>query len=235
MAVLAPGVRELPPVRGIRYFGFTDPSGGSSDAMTLAIAHREIDKVVVDALRERRPPFIEMETALKSHGIGTIQSGKYDGSWMVESFAACCIRCEQSAKPKSDLYVDLLPLLNSRRVELLDHPRLVTQLCGLERRTARGGRDSIDHVPGGHDDLANAVAGAAALALGHQGVVVTSELLRRVAAMPATRRHKSIRGGQRRNSVFRRWLRHAPPSRTGRGLHILHNIVTNRLGGRLKS
>jgi hypothetical protein len=29
----------------------------------------------------------------------------------------------------------------------------------LERRTARGGRDSIDHPPGAHDDLANAVAG----------------------------------------------------------------------------
>lgn len=34
------------------------------------------------------------------------------------------------------------------------------QLVGLERRTARGGRDSIDHPPGGHDDVANAVAGA---------------------------------------------------------------------------
>ena len=53
-----------------------------------------------------------------------------------------------------------LPLINSGRVELLDHPRLVAQLCGLERRTAWGGRDSIDHGPGGHDDLANAVAGA---------------------------------------------------------------------------
>ena len=84
-----------------------------------------------------------------------------------------------------------MPLLNSNRIELLDHPRLVAQLCGLERRTARGGRDSIDHAPGGHDDLANAVAGAAALALGHQGVVVSSELLRRVAAMPATRRHSA--------------------------------------------
>ena len=30
------------------------------------------------------------------------------------------------------------------------------------RRTARGGRDSIDHAPGGHDDLANAVAGVSA-------------------------------------------------------------------------
>jgi hypothetical protein len=50
--------------------------------------------------------------------------------------------------------------VNSGTVELLDDRRLVAQLCGLERRTARGGRDSIDHGPGGHDDLANAVAGA---------------------------------------------------------------------------
>jgi hypothetical protein len=36
----------------------------------------------------------------------------------------------------------------------------------LERRTARGGRDTIDHPPGGHDDVANAVAGACTLAIG---------------------------------------------------------------------
>jgi hypothetical protein len=34
------------------------------------------------------------------------------------------------------------------------------QLISLERRTARGGRDSIDHPPGAHDDLINAAAGA---------------------------------------------------------------------------
>jgi hypothetical protein len=44
----------------------------------------------------------------------------------------------------------------------LDVPRLHAQLVGLERRTARGGRDSIDHAPGAHDDLANAAAGALA-------------------------------------------------------------------------
>ena len=42
--------------------------------------------------------------------------------------------------------------------------RLVQQLATLERRTARGGKDSIDHPPGGHDDIANAIAGAALLA-----------------------------------------------------------------------
>jgi hypothetical protein len=41
------------------------------------------------------------------------------------------------------------------------HEKLVHQLVGLERRTSRGGRDSIDHAPGGHDDLANSVAGVA--------------------------------------------------------------------------
>jgi hypothetical protein len=48
------------------------------------------------------------------------------------------------------------------RAQLLDLKRLVNQLCRLERRTARGGRDLIDHPqhPGAHDDLANAVCGA---------------------------------------------------------------------------
>jgi hypothetical protein len=68
-----------------------------------------------------------------------------------------------SDKSKSELCGALLPLLNSRRVDLLDDKRLVSQLLGLERRTARGGRDSIDHAPGAHDDVINAVAGALVL------------------------------------------------------------------------
>jgi hypothetical protein len=48
-------------------------------------------------------------------------------------------------------------------VDLLDDDRLVGQICGLERRTARGGKDSFDHAPGAHDDLCNAALGAAVL------------------------------------------------------------------------
>jgi DNA-directed RNA polymerase subunit RPC12/RpoP len=43
---------------------------------------------------------------------------------------------------------------------LLDSQRLATQLCSLERRTARSGKDSVDHPVGGHDDLANSACGA---------------------------------------------------------------------------
>jgi hypothetical protein len=37
-------------------------------------------------------------------------------------------------------------------------------LLSLERRTARSGKDSVDHPPAGHDDLINAAAGALTLA-----------------------------------------------------------------------
>jgi len=180
--------------------------------MTLAVCHRENDRIVLDALRERRPPFspddvvIEFAETLKSYGIGTVQSDKYAGSWVVERLGAHGIRCEQSARPKSSLYTNLLPLLNSNRIELLDNQRLIAPLCGLERRTARGGRDSIDHAPGAHDDLANAVAGAAALALGHQGVVVTSELLARVMAMPVNPARKHTAWGFRRRAALASFL-----------------------------
>jgi hypothetical protein len=67
---------------------------------------------------------------------------------------------EPTKDTKAEIYRAFLPLLHSGRIDLLDHPRLVSQLCGLERRTAWGGRESIDHDPGGHDDVANAAAGA---------------------------------------------------------------------------
>jgi hypothetical protein len=54
--------------------------------------------------------------------------------------------------------------MNSRQVRLLDHARLKLQLGGLIRRTRSGGKDSVDHKPGQHDDLANAAAGALVLA-----------------------------------------------------------------------
>jgi hypothetical protein len=78
---------------------------------------------------------------------------------------------------------ELLPLLNGHRVELLEHPRLAAQLSGLERRTSRGGRDSIDHGAGGHDDVANAAAGALVAAANLQ-VGAGHELAANLAPQP---------------------------------------------------
>lgn len=168
-ACISVGVRERPRIGDCRYAGFIDPSGGSSDSMTLAIGHAEKEIVVIDALRERRPPFSpddvtdEFSALLKSYGVNKITGDRYGGEWCREPFRKHSIRYELAAKPKSDLYRDMLPLLNSKRIDLLDHDRMTAQLVGLERRTARSGRDSIDHPPSFHDDLANVIAGACSL------------------------------------------------------------------------
>ena len=157
--------RERAYVAGIKYFGFTDPSGGSKDSFTLAIGHVQDGVPTLDVLREVKPPFSPKQVVsdfselLKGYGVRKLIGDRYAGLWPVEQFHEHAVVYEQSAKPKSDLYAAFLPLLNSKKCDLLDNDRLVNQLLGLERRTARSGRDSIDHAPGGHDDVANAAAG----------------------------------------------------------------------------
>lgn len=165
-SVMMWGRHELPPEPGVTYSAFCDPSGGISDSMTLSVAHlRDGAVCVLDAVLEVRPPFdpevaVAACTALLNRfSVARVVGDKYAGEWPRARFAEHGISFEQSARPKSDLYHDLLPLLNAKRVELLDSPRLASQLVGLERRTSRQGKDSIDHSPGGHDDLANVVAG----------------------------------------------------------------------------
>jgi hypothetical protein len=77
---------ELPPTKGLSYVAFVDPSGGSADSMTLAIAHREGGRAVLDAVREAKPPFSpELVTAdfaklLKTYGLKKVQGVKYAAS-----------------------------------------------------------------------------------------------------------------------------------------------------------
>ena len=153
------------------YYAFADPSGGSRDSFALAIAHREDETAVLDVLREVRPPFSpegvvdEFCQTLKNYRVSKVVGDRYAGEWPREQFRKRGIEYWPAKKPKSDLYRDLLPAINSGKVDFLDSDKLTGQLCSLERRTARSGKDSIDHPPGGYDDLANAVAGAIHLVL----------------------------------------------------------------------
>jgi hypothetical protein len=112
-------VKERPFDRRNSYIAFCDPSGGSSDSMTLGIAHKEGETVVLDLLREYRPPF----------------------------------------SPETVFYLNLVPLINSGSIALLDNERMMLQLVSLERKTSSV-KDRVDHPQGMHDDLANAAAGA---------------------------------------------------------------------------
>jgi hypothetical protein len=134
--------------------------------MTLAIAHKEGETEILDVIRERKPPFSpeavveEYAKLIREYRCSKVFGDRYAGEWPREQFQKRGVFYEPAEKSKSEIYVDLLPLINSGAIDLLDHERLMMQLTSLERKTSRGGRVSIDHAPGAHDDVANAVAGA---------------------------------------------------------------------------
>ena len=145
---------------------------------------------MLDCVRERTPPFSpeavvdEFAAILKTYRCATVSGDKYAGEFPRELFQKRGVTYRPSERSKSELYVELLPLINSRRVDLLDDRKAIAQLVGLERRVSRAGKDSIDHAPGGHDDRINSIAGSLVLATRPQGLNISDEDLR-LAALPA--------------------------------------------------
>ncbi len=174
MEITLEGITELPPSRDHEHFGFVDAASGvGKDSITLAIAHSEADGedgVALDHVSEVKPPFSpdavveEFAATLRRYRCSSVTGDRYSLGWVGEAFERQRITYEFSPMDRSTLYGNLLPLITRRRCVLLDHPKLRRQLCGLERRVGSGGRVSVDHPSGGHDDLANAVAGALVLA-----------------------------------------------------------------------
>lgn len=161
-----------------KHVAFCDPSGGRQDAFTLATAHQEHppagdkrpSRVVLDVLQAVAPPFdpetvvSSMADTLKSYGVREVRGDQYAGNWVPAAFSRHGITYKASEFSRSELYLEVLPLFSQGRIELLDLSVLRTQLLLLERRTRAGGRDSVDHPRGAHDDHANSAAGALRLA-----------------------------------------------------------------------
>jgi hypothetical protein len=211
-ACVPPGVRERPPQSGIAYTAGLDPAGGSGqDAMTLAICHRDKDgHGILDLVREVRPRFSpqavvdEFAAVLRQYRVHKVVGDHWGGDFVREPFRRHGISYEVADRPKSDYYRDLLPLINSGKVELLDNPRLVSQLCQLERRVSRAGKDSIDHPPGAgfHDDVCNCAALALVTAVEiAPPITITPALLESLNRAGALRRHRQ----QAASSYFRSW------------------------------
>ncbi len=190
---IIPNRYELPPA-GFRYSAFADASGGAVDSFTLSIAHREKDLLVQDVLKSAKPPFDPYQVvtdyckALKQHGCSTVTSDRYAGAWVSEAFLKHGIRLIPSSMTKSEIYLAFEPLLARGQVELLDDKTLFAELRGLERRTGRGRRDTVDHGPGQHDDSANSTAGVLVL-LSDKDRKVFPILRRQVENVQATELH----------------------------------------------
>ena len=163
------GRDELPASPLIQYQAFVDPSGGKVDSFTVSIGHKENGKAIVDLVKAWHPPFdpgvvtSEMAEVLKGYGVLNITGDNYAGEWPVAAFRGHGIAYERCEKSKSELYLAFVPVTNSGGVELPDDKRLFNELRRLERRRGRLGKDTIDHPPRLHDDLANSVAGVSYL------------------------------------------------------------------------
>jgi hypothetical protein len=156
-------VRERAFQRCFRYVAHCDPSGGQNDSMTLAIAHAEAERAVIDVALEWRAPFAPPEVVrdivqvVRRYRCTSVVGDAYAAQWVTEEFRRHGITYRHAEQNRSELFLGLLPLLSSTNAVLLDNPRLTNQIATLERRT---GRDAVDHMRGAHDDLAVAAAGA---------------------------------------------------------------------------
>lgn len=156
---------ELPPQPGLVYRCFVDASGGRHDHYTLAVGHKEGDRVIIDVIRGIAPPFDPQEATeqyaklAKEYRCLSVTGDNFAQEWVAAAWSKCGVRYVKSELPKSQIYLECVPSWTRGLVSIPDHKRLLRELRLLERHTHRSGRDTVDHGKSGSDDYANAVAG----------------------------------------------------------------------------
>ena len=158
----------LSPQPNLTHTAFCDLSGGGGDDATLAIAHETNGIAVLDLLIDQgartngtfspEQAVEKFATILKTYRCTSVTGDRYAAQWPVQAFQKHGIDYRPAEMNRSQIYAAFEPLLNSGKVELLDHPKLLQQLIGLVRTG-----EKIDHAPGDHDDHANAAAGVLVL------------------------------------------------------------------------
>jgi hypothetical protein len=163
---------ELSPREGVMYFAFVDMSGGRHDLSTLAIVHIEDAdgerRFVADVIRGRKgdpnAAVVEFVELAKCYRCTTIAGDNYAAEWVAGAYREAGVEYMRSPLVRSELYLAGLPLFTRGVVQIANQAPLLRELRLLERRTARSGRDVVDHGAGCSDDFANALFGALYLA-----------------------------------------------------------------------
>jgi hypothetical protein len=174
-AAIDRGIRTRPMVLGFTYVAFCDMSGGRSDAATLAIAHQEGGRIVVDKVEVAESPHdpnvvtARFAEVLSSYALGRVTGDNYSGEWVPAAFAKHRIAYSLAELSTSEIFLETLPLFTTGLLSLPDHAKLEAELRQLERRPKSQGRDAVGHPKGGHDDVANSALGAAWLASRQSG------------------------------------------------------------------
>jgi hypothetical protein len=162
-----PRLLNTPSGTPIQYFAAVDISGGRRDATTAAIAHRDGERIRINAARRWASPHDpvavarEVAALLANYGLRYAVADQYGAELSKSIYAEAGVQLIAAEVTRSEAYLHALPLFTSGRIEIPDEPVLRQELLALERRVGRSGRDAVDHPPGSHDDLANSVALAA--------------------------------------------------------------------------
>ena len=103
----------------------------------------------------------EFAALAKSHRVHTIWGDNYAKEWVAGTYRKLGLEYRKSPLPKSDLYLESLPLFRRGLVRIPNDPVLVRE-CLLERTTGRSGKDVVAKPRGeaSHDDFSNALCGA---------------------------------------------------------------------------
>ena len=167
---------ELPPRGGRRYHAFADASAGRHDAFCSPSgtararrARRPGSATSSGAARPRSiPRAVAQEYAHLAREYGCSKDHRRQLRWRVglRCLPRCGIKYERSPLPKSRLVSG--SAARTSIVARFQSPitrYLLRELRGLERRTHRSGKDSVDHGSHGSDDFANALCGALYIAM----------------------------------------------------------------------
>jgi hypothetical protein len=184
-ACVAKGVTERAPESPLGdpyYVAAVDLSGGTGhDSAALSIQHVEDADdgqpgaliCVQDVLQEWVPPFDpgvavgEIAALVAPFAITEVVGDQFSAGFAAAEFHRHGIAYHVSERKTVECVLDSLAVINTRRVRLLDDPKLRRQFLNLRRDFASGGRPTIAETHQ-HDDLAAATARGitAALALG---------------------------------------------------------------------
>jgi hypothetical protein len=147
-ACVETGRYERPPISAVDYVAAVDPSGGGQDFFTLAIAHAEPDtdppEVVLDLVRGWRESNVEgvvgeIAAILKQYGIDELTGDKYAGAWVSSAFERHGVCYNGASKSRSEIYVELHPLIATGRAALLDNTtsRAIRRCVAVSRSELR--------------------------------------------------------------------------------------------------
>ena len=174
------GVYEIAFRENMNPKAFVDMSGGSHDDSVLCasslLENGTIEQLFLRAIKSPHSPLKAIEEfskVLKSYNLFEVTGDSYASGFNRETWQQNGVNYIDSERSKSEIYLEMLPLINTQTVSLLDDPETMAQFRSLERRRGRV-KDVVDHPRGQKDDRCNAVSGSTILC--KQDAVIDSPL-----------------------------------------------------------